>query len=260
MTPDYSHITEVPGLKASLDQLEKARHRYCFAKKFSKGKEVLEVACGSGMGLGYLAQEAKAVTGGDIDETNLSFAHRHYKGRQGISILKLDAHQLPFPDKSFDTVILFEAIYYLQHPEKFAEESRRLLRKDGTLIIGSVNREWSDFHLSPFAVKYFSAKELYEMLKSRFEAVTIYGAFPVEKGLKARIISFIKQAAMKFNLIPGGLKARAYLKRIFIGRLVKLPAELSGESMDFSEPVKLSPGSQVKDFKILYAVAQNPKS
>lgn len=260
MEPDYSHITEVPGLKASLDQLEKAYHRYHFARKFSIGKEMLEVACGSGMGLGYLAREAKAVTGGDIEEKNLSFARKHYQGRKNISVLKLDAHQLPFPDESFDTVILFEAIYYLQHSEKFVSESRRVLKKDGTLIIGSVNCEWDDFHISPFAVNYFSARELVKMLQEKFNDVGVYGAFPAEAGLKAGIISLIKRVAIKFNLIPGGLKARAYLKRIFMGKLVELPPELEEKIIVFSEPVKLPVNSEIRNFKILYAVARNPKS
>lgn len=255
MIPDYFHITETPGLKASEDQLNKTYHRYYFAKQFSKDKEVLEVACGSGMGLGYLAKTAKSVTGGDIDENNLSFARKHYHNREKISVLFLDAHKLPFPDESFDTVILFEAIYYLENPEKFIEESQRVLRKNGTLIIGTVNREWNDFHISPYAKKYFSTKELFQMLKKKFNNVNIFGAFHVEKGLKAEIISFIKRAAIQFNLIPGGLKARAYLKRIFMGKLINLPAELEDNSIPFSEPVQLSVNTVIKEYKILYAVA-----
>ncbi len=255
MIPDYSHITETPGLKASKDQLDKAYHRYHFAGKFSIGKDVLEVACGSGIGLGYLAKEAKTVTGGDIDETNLSFARKHYYNRKNIFVLKLDAHKLPFADESFDALILFEAIYYLENPEKFVEESHRVLRKNGTLIIGSVNREWKDFHISPFAKKYFSAREICELLQNKFQSVKVYGAFNVEKGLKANIISFIKQFAIRFNLIPGGLKARAYLKRIFMGELVDLPAELDKETIHFSVPVQIQTNTINKEYKILYAVA-----
>lgn len=255
MIPDYSHITETPGLKASEDQFDKTYHRYHFARQFSIDKEVLEIACGSGMGLGYLAKAAKTVTGGDIDEKNLSFSRKHYTNRENISVLHLDAHQLPFPNENFDTIILFEAIYYLEKPEKFIEESYRVLRKNGTIIIGTVNKEWDDFHISPFSKKYFSAKELYQLLKNKFNAVKIYGAFPIEKGLKAGVISFIKQFAIRLNLIPGGLKARGYLKRIFMGKLIDLPAELEDNSISFSEPVELPVNAVIKEYKILYAVA-----
>jgi cyclopropane fatty-acyl-phospholipid synthase-like methyltransferase len=55
MTPEYIHVTEIPGNKASAEQIERLYHRYHFASAFCQGKEVLEVACGAGMGLGYLA-------------------------------------------------------------------------------------------------------------------------------------------------------------------------------------------------------------
>lgn len=255
MIPDYSHITEAPGLKASEDQLIKAYHRYHFASKFSNGKDVLEVACGSGMGLGYLAKTAKSVFGGDIDEKNLAYAKKQYGDRKNISVSLLDAHQLPFENESYDVIILFEAIYYLDKPDKFIEECYRVLRKNGKLIIGTVNREWEDFHISPFAVKYYSVRELGEMLKKHFSEATIFGAFSVEKGLKAAIFSAIKRLAIQFNIIPGGLKARAYLKRIVIGKLVDLPAELDIIPVEFSEPIELQSNQVNKEYIILYAVA-----
>lgn len=56
---DYSTVTEIPGNKISKEQLTRLYHRYHFASLFCKGKDVLEVACGGGMGLGYLAKFAK---------------------------------------------------------------------------------------------------------------------------------------------------------------------------------------------------------
>ena len=46
--------------------------RFCFAKEDNE-LDVLEVACGGGIGLGYLARTAKKVVGGDIDETILQY-------------------------------------------------------------------------------------------------------------------------------------------------------------------------------------------
>jgi ubiquinone/menaquinone biosynthesis C-methylase UbiE len=252
--PDYSEITEVPGLKASKDQLDKACHRYNLARSYSDNKDVLEIACGSGMGLGYLASVAKSVTGGDINEINLSFAEKQYAKNEKIKVLKIDAHNLPFPDDSFDVVVLFEALYYLNNPDKFISESHRVLRKNGVLIIGTVNCEWKDFHISPFSVKYYSAKELNKLLQEKFNNITVLGAFQVEKGLKASVFSFIKRTAMNFNLIPGGLKARAYLKRIFMGELVNLPAELTDDGRTIQPSYPVNTNNVCSEYKILYAV------
>ena len=63
-THDYSSITESPGLKASKEQLARIWHRYRMAADYVQGKDVLEVGCGSGIGLGFLATYANCIVGG----------------------------------------------------------------------------------------------------------------------------------------------------------------------------------------------------
>ncbi len=76
---DYSSITESPNLQATQEQLERLYQRYYFARQYAKDKDVLEVACGSGIGLGYLAKVAHRVIGVDIEEKNVSLARNFYK-------------------------------------------------------------------------------------------------------------------------------------------------------------------------------------
>lgn len=104
MGVDYTTVTEIPGSKVTREQLARTYNRYCFASKFCEGKDVLEVACGPGLGLGYLAQKAKKVVGGDYTEYLLKLAQEHYRGK--IELLRLDAHTLPFKEGTFDVVIL----------------------------------------------------------------------------------------------------------------------------------------------------------
>ena len=216
---------------------------------------MFEVACGSGIGLGYLAEVANYVVGGDIDYKNVSLARQHYKDRIKIEIM--DAHEIPFSEKSFDLVLLYEAIYYLKEPQKFIREAARVLRDDGILIICTVNKDWEDFHLSPYTYKYFSVPELYEALQSEFKKVDLYGAFRVEQeGIKDKVVSFIKRVAVNFNLIPGSLKARAYLKRIFMGRLIPIPEEVYEGMAPYEEPVRITANEPNRNFKIIYAVAK----
>ena len=160
---DYTTVTELPGQRATREELERLYHRYKFASKFCEDKDVLEVACGAGQGLGYLEKFANKVVGGDIDENNLRFAISHYEGRQNIEVKTLDAHQLPFEDKSFDVVILYEAIYYLPKPEEFLAESHRVLREGGVLLIATVNKDLYDFNPSPHTYKYYGVAELNEL-------------------------------------------------------------------------------------------------
>lgn len=254
--PDFSQITEGPGLQATQEQLERIYHRYHFAKKFCEGKDVVEVACGSGIGLGYLSSFSKSVQAGDIDEKNIQTSLQLYGNNPKIKIQKADAHMLPYPDNSCDVVLLYEAVYYLEKPENFIDESWRILRSGGTLIIGTVNREWKDFHPSPYTHKYFSAAELQALLQKRFSSVKTMGAFEIEQGLKANIFSAIKRMAIKLDLIPGSLKLRAYLKRIFIGKTFPLPKEIKDGIAEYNEPHELDVLQKARSFKIIYSVGK----
>ncbi|HCJ65822.1 MAG TPA: hypothetical protein DHV62_00470 [Elusimicrobia bacterium] len=254
---DYSEITEKPGLGATAEQIARLYHRYHFARQFAKDKDVLEVACGAGLGLGYLAKIANRVVGGDIEEKNVSIAKKYYEKRENIEIKLIDAHILPFTDKSFDLVLLYEAIYYFKEPQKFVSEAKRVLRENGILIICTVNKDWEDFHPSIYSCKYFSIPELYELLKDDFKNIHFFGAFPTNTtGLRDIFISFLKRTAVKLNLIPGSLNTRAYLKRIFIGKLTSLANEVHDGMTSFEEPIPIEFDKVNKNFKIIYTMAR----
>ena len=206
-----------------------------------------------------MAKVSKRVVGGDIDENNLKFAQEHYKGRDNIELHLLDAHNLPFGDKSFDVVILYEAIYYLAHPEIFLDECCRIIRKDGMLLICTVNKDWSDFSPSPYSTKYFSAQELYQLLNGKFLDVQLYGAFQATaNSMRDKITSIIKRTAIALNLMPKTMKSKEIFKRIFFGKLVPLPAEIEEGMAEYVAPVPISCDSQSFQYKVLYTIARVP--
>lgn len=254
---DYSIITETPGQKADKEQLERALQRYKFAKKYSEGKDILEIACGSGIGLKYLAGNAKSVIGIDIDEANLAIAKKNTDGHNldsSISVQMMDAHDLKFENNQFDVIFLFEAIYYLKEPKKFISEAQRILKQDGTLIIGSVNKDWESFHPSPLTHQYFSIPDYQSLLKNDFNHLEFYGGFYTNKD--SRFFSFLKNLATRFNLIPGSLKTRAFLKRIFMGKLIELPESIHDKMAKYFEPEQIKEIKANKDYKIIYVVAR----
>lgn len=231
--------------------------RYRFAAPLCEGKDILEVACGAGMGLGYLARFARRVAGGDIDEQNLRLAIEHYRGRSNIEVRKMDAHRLPFEDGSFDVVLLYEAIYYLEHPERFLEECRRVLREKGAVLICSVNKEWPDFNPSPFSTRYYSAGEISEMLERHHFKVDLYGGFPAEKeSVKSAAVSLLKRTAVTLRLIPKTMKGKEFLKRVFFGRLVSLPPEVVEGMAGEASLSPISNDSPISGYKVIYAVAR----
>jgi len=124
--------------------------------------------------------------------------------------------------------IFYETICYFKDPQRCNAEVKRIIRENGTVIICTVNKDWEDFHPSPYTYRYFSAPELYQLIKQSFREVKLFGGFLTNTlGLQSKIISMIKRSAVRFDLIPGSLKGRAYLKRIFMGKLISLPSEIT---------------------------------
>lgn len=252
----YKAVTEIPEGKASQEQLERLYARYKFAGEFCNQRNILEVACGSGIGLGYLANNANKVVGGDIDEELLAIPKRTYHERRNIKIARFDAENLPFKEKRFDIVLLYEAIYYIKHPERFTREVVRVLGPGGKLIVCTVNKDWADFNPSPMSEKYFSVSELHSLLSQVFPRVELFGAFPVsQKGSKDVLLSLIKRIAVSFHLIPKTMKGKEFFKRFFFGKLTPLPFELDEGAAGYCMPVPMAHDMRNNTFKILFAVA-----
>lgn len=253
---DYGDVTEVPGLAVSRVQLARTYHRYEVARSYVGGKDVLEVACGAGQGLGYLAREARSVVGGDYTASNLVTARRTHGGRAGL--VRLDAEALPFAAARFDVVLLLEALYYLADAERAVGELVRVLRPRGRVVVSSVNRAWPDFGRSIRSTKYFDSRELAELLRAHGLDVEIFGAFAEGTGPAATARSLVRRAAMRLGLVPGSLRAKAVLKRFFYGPLLRQPETLdpdvrTGERLD-----PIAPGVTDTRHSILYAVGVRP--
>ena len=254
---DYSLITEIPGNRASAEQLEMIHTRYALAAGFAINRDVLEAAAGPGRGLGFLAFSAKSVLGGDIMDNLVKMARDQYAENKRIKVLTFDAQQMPFPDSCFDLVIMFEAIYYLPDAVKFIAESWRVLRPGGILLVCSVNREWADFNPSPFSTRYFSALDLRDLLsQAGFKAEIMAGFEAAAKSSAQKAVSLVKRTAVKLGLIPKSMKGKAWLKRLFFGKLGEL-----GPEIDATTPVRtlVSISSfPVTSYKVLYAIGTKP--
>jgi len=201
-----------------------------------------------------LANKARRVVGGDYTEKLVCLAKDYYKDR--VEIYHLDAHQLPFEDRSFDVAILYEAIYYLGKPEKFFQEAHRVLREGGILVIATVNKDWSEFNPSPFSTRYFSVPELGKLLQDNGFKVEFYGAFSaLPKGMKEKAITNIRKIAIALHFIPKTMKGKEFLKRVFFGKLIPLPNEIKDGLAEYSPPVPISCDSPNFHYKVIYAVA-----
>ena len=99
----------------------------------SKGKAVLELATGPGMIARHIAPLANHVVATDFAPKMIETA-RKAKNPENVRFEVADATSLRFMDKSFDVVVIANALHIIPNPEKALAEIRRVLKDDGVLI------------------------------------------------------------------------------------------------------------------------------
>ena len=254
MTTDFLSVTEVAGDDATTEQVERHARRYYWAGEYCRGKDVLEVACGTGQGVGYLASLARSIVAGDYSKRLLEIARQHYGGR--FEFREFDAHHMPFADAAFDAVLIFEALYYIADAERFFAECRRVLRPGGVLLVASANKDLFDFNPSPQSTRYFGVAELSEALNRHGFTPTFFGDTPVgEVSVRQKILRPIKAAAARLGLIPKTMAGKKLLKRLVFGHLVKMPAEILADTATRVPPTPLTSGRPDRDHKVIFCAA-----
>ena len=251
---DYIEVTEKGGEFVSRGQLDRFYQRYIWAGTFCVGKSVLEMACGTGPGLGHLLSISEMVTACDISNTVLDHARKQYGDR--IAFHQSDAARTPFDNQTFDVIVLFEAIYYIENVAMLINEVVRLLRPGGVFLIATANKDLFDFNPSPFSHSYFNAPELFDLLESHGFESKFYGGSPVpESTAYYRILRQIKRAAVTLNLVPGSMRGKRYLKRMLFGKLVEMPLELRVQDATYHEPQQINANEPNDLFQVIYCVA-----
>lgn len=99
------------------------------------GRDVLEIACGTADFSLAAAETARSVTAIDLDDCRLSPAVR---SGGSVCFQRMDAAALSFPDGSFDTAVLYNALGHLTAIlPAVLSEALQVLRPGGALIVCS---------------------------------------------------------------------------------------------------------------------------
>jgi len=102
------------------------------AESVSLHGKVLDIGCGLGASLEYLAGELGIEPHGvELSEETVRKAGKSY-------IVCADACALPFADESFDACMLECVLSITDDPEKAIDEAYRVLKKGGALIISTL--------------------------------------------------------------------------------------------------------------------------
>lgn len=160
-------------------------HRYAFAGEFVKNKVVLDIACGEGYGTRLLANNAKFAYGIDISQEAVEHASNHYVANN-LQYLKGDACSIPLQKEEIDLVVSFETIEHISGQELMIQECKRVLKKDGLLIISTPDKKYYSeipgYH-NPFHVKELYPEEFRNLVSKYFSNIVLYKQGIVKGGI-----------------------------------------------------------------------------
>lgn len=157
------------GVKRNLFQWLWHTHKINLAKRILsqfKFNNCLDVGCASGYMVSQIANifPTAKYYGIDIYDKAIEYAKKAYPN---IEFKVASADRLPFKDNTFDVVLFYETIEHVENPKDCLIEIKRVLEKDGTIILtmdsGSLlfrlvwfiwektkGKIWQGAHLHPF--------------------------------------------------------------------------------------------------------------
>lgn len=114
---------------------ESARaHFFDLIERHARGRDLLEVGCGTGAQAQRWNHFGARVTGIDISEQGIERAKESsMKENTSIEYRVMNAEEMEFSDNSFDTVVGGGILHHLELEKAYAQVAR-VLRKDGHMI------------------------------------------------------------------------------------------------------------------------------
>jgi len=183
---------------------------YALCAPLLSGGRVLDLGCGVGHSFELLAPRVSV--GVDIDPAVLVGQARETRAA--------DMRELPFPDRSFGSVLAVQSLEHVPDPERVLGEVARVLGPGGLAVFVTPNRltfGLPDEIIDPYHYVEFSAAELDALCRATFAEVEVRGIFG-----SARYLSLVDaerralERALSLDpmrlrsLLPRGLRRRLY--------------------------------------------------
>ena len=146
------------------------------------GDSILDAGCATGEYMQRLSTMGFHCMGVDINSEYVDRAKQ-----KGLDARVMDAKHLGFPDKSFDTILLFEVLEHVEGPEDVIKEAKRVARKNVLITVPNC----SQFHrlrkagitydhmLEKDHINFFAKSELENLLKQQFPSYHVKEAEPI---------------------------------------------------------------------------------
>ena len=120
------------------------KEMYALLRPVVKAKTVLELATGTGLIAKHIVNAAAHIEATDASAEMILEAKRDNQSAK-LHFSVQDMLRLPYADKSFDVVIVSNALHIVPQPEKSLQEIKRVLKDDGVLIAPTFTHAGNSF-------------------------------------------------------------------------------------------------------------------
>ena len=180
--------------------------------KYVKTGTILDIGCGRGLFLDVMRRGGWHTIGTEFNEETASYAIKTY----GLKVLSGDIIQHKLLPESLDAININQVLEHLKNPDKIIEESFRLLRKGGVLIISVPDLRSPQFAIGkenwflldlPFHLFHFTEEGLSELLRKNQFKVKYIKRFSLEISPFGWLQTLLNVSGIRFNLLYDLLKS-----------------------------------------------------
>ncbi|MBI2039468.1 class I SAM-dependent methyltransferase [Candidatus Microgenomates bacterium] len=124
----------------------------------------LDLGSSSGEVSSYLSENIGKIVCIDIDKNAIQIGKEKFTNIKNLSFTYFNGIDIPYPDHSFDLVILRRVIECAEKPQELMEEIFRVLKRSGLVYFESQNIIWPDPNWDYFAFVPAQIKKIFAKL------------------------------------------------------------------------------------------------
>jgi 2-polyprenyl-3-methyl-5-hydroxy-6-metoxy-1,4-benzoquinol methylase len=218
-SPDYiSHNTANRNLLQKIYKIVRTvsvKNKCSIVKKFSSGKVLMDIGCGTGEFLNYCRKMNFITTGIEPNKKAISFAREEY----GLTIFD-ENKLLGFSQATFDVITMWHVLEHVHNLNERMQRIKQLLKPHGTLILAVPDSNSFDAaKYKSFWAAYDLPRHLYHFTQNSLENLIVKHGFHLEKIIPLKFdafyISFLSEKYIGkkenyINAILTGLRSNIY--------------------------------------------------
>ena len=181
--------------------------------KYIRPGRILDIGCGRGLFLDVMRNGGWNAIGTELNKETASYARKVY----GLEILTGDLIKHKLDGESLDAININQVLEHLKNPNEILIECRRLLRKDGLLLISVPDLRSLQFVIGkenwflldlPFHLFHFTEEGLVDLLKTHGFEIRRIKRFSKEYSPFGWLQTLLNTSGIPFNLLYNLLKSK----------------------------------------------------